>query len=192
VKEASTITAEIVQAARHGDEAAWAQIYQALQHKVRAVVSSILKFHSFLIDDCTQVVWLKVFRALSTFRGQSNLVTWVCRIARNEALKMRRDSGREERHLIHIDERTTSEELVATESRVGGQVEKVMIAKIDSKPLADALKRLPKDQGKIIRMHLGGLSHAAIGEKMGLNAACTRQKYSRGIRRLRLHFAEAA
>jgi RNA polymerase sigma-70 factor (ECF subfamily) len=37
-------------------------------------------------DDIVQEVFIKIFRALEGFRGDSRLSTWIYRIARNEAL----------------------------------------------------------------------------------------------------------
>ena len=41
-------------------------------------------------SDAVQEVFLKVFRNIEAFRGQSSLKTWVYRIALNEAYNQRR------------------------------------------------------------------------------------------------------
>ena len=46
-------------------------------------------------DDLMQEVFLKVWKALPTFRGDSQLYTWLYRIATNEALNfLRKDNGK--------------------------------------------------------------------------------------------------
>jgi RNA polymerase sigma-70 factor (ECF subfamily) len=52
-------------------------------------------------EDVVQDVFIKVFRALPEFRGESKLSTWIYRIARNEAL-----NAREKRraHFIPIED----------------------------------------------------------------------------------------
>ena len=49
------------------------------------------------VEDVTQEIFIKVYRKLSTFRGEARLSTWIYRIARNEAInaakKARLDTG---------------------------------------------------------------------------------------------------
>ena len=45
-------------------------------------------------EDAVQEAYLQAFRALSTFRGESKLSTWLVRITANEALRRRRRNAR--------------------------------------------------------------------------------------------------
>ena len=49
-------------------------------------------------EDLTQEVFVKINRALGTFRGESKLSTWVYRIATNTALDRLRDQARHGGH----------------------------------------------------------------------------------------------
>lgn len=54
--------------------------------------------------DVTQEVFLKVFRSIDHFRGQSTLKTWIYRIAVNEAYNHRRWFSRHRRQEVGLDE----------------------------------------------------------------------------------------
>ncbi|MCD6044509.1 MAG: rpoE, partial [Burkholderiales bacterium] len=45
-------------------------------------------------EDAVQEAYLRAYRALGTFRGESKLSTWLVRIAANEALARRRRNAR--------------------------------------------------------------------------------------------------
>ncbi|MBQ4184211.1 MAG: RNA polymerase sigma factor [Bacteroidales bacterium] len=56
-------------------------------------------------DDLVQEVFLKIWRALPSFREESGLYTWVYRIATNEALNyLRREKLRSALHFGSVDE----------------------------------------------------------------------------------------
>src|SRR5260221_661647 len=54
-------------------------------------------------SDVVQEVFLKVFRSIDHFRGQSTLKTWVYRIAINEAYNHRRWFSRHRRQEVGLD-----------------------------------------------------------------------------------------
>lgn len=72
----------LVERAGGGDEAAIAEIIQAHQTGVFRLVARMVGDAS-LAEDLTQDVFLKAFRNLKTFRGESKLSTWLYRIAIN-------------------------------------------------------------------------------------------------------------
>jgi RNA polymerase sigma-70 factor, ECF subfamily len=54
--------------------------------------------------DVVQEVFLKVFRSIDNFRGQSTLKTWIYRIAVNEAYNQRRWFSRHRRREVGLDD----------------------------------------------------------------------------------------
>src|SRR6266508_4637335 len=52
-------------------------------------------------EDVAQDVLLQVVRKLGTFRGESNLATWLHRVTVNAALALRRKRARREEHESH-------------------------------------------------------------------------------------------
>ncbi len=61
-------------------------------------------------DDLTQEVFVRVSRALPTFRGESQLSTWIYRVATNAAIdKMRTASFRQDAQQDSMDDATETE-----------------------------------------------------------------------------------
>jgi len=80
---------ELVVAAQGGDLAAFKEIYDRFRDRVYN-----LAYYSFgeslAAEDLLQIVFMKVHRALPTFRFESSLATWIYRIALNECLNQNR------------------------------------------------------------------------------------------------------
>ena len=77
--------AALVAAAKLGDSGAMRALYDRHAPRVYAVVRRIAPEES-LADDWAQETWVRAFRGLSTFRGDSAFGTWLLRIAINSAL----------------------------------------------------------------------------------------------------------
>ena len=72
-----------------GDEAACAELVAAHQRMVYGLAFNILGNRDDALD-LSQDVFLRVFRTLSSFRGQSALRTWIYRIVVNQARNRQR------------------------------------------------------------------------------------------------------
>lgn len=78
---------------RSGEEAAYEALILRFEQPVFAVVSRLLEDPADA-PDVVQEVFLKVFRNIANFRGDSSLKTWIYRIAVNEARNQQRWFGR--------------------------------------------------------------------------------------------------
>jgi RNA polymerase sigma-70 factor, ECF subfamily len=86
----------LLEGLRSGSEAAYEALLEKFQSPVYHLVQRLIDDPNEA-GDVTQDVFLKVFRNVSSFRGQSSLKTWVYRIAVNEAHNRRRWFGRHKR-----------------------------------------------------------------------------------------------
>ena len=64
-----------------GDRAAFAQLVQAHQGYLRRLLARLCGGDTARADDLAQEAFMKAWRALPTFRGESRLRTWLTRIA---------------------------------------------------------------------------------------------------------------
>lgn len=80
-------------ALRAGEEAAYEALILRFEQPVFGVVSRLLE-DAADAPDVVQEVFLKVFRNIASFRGDSTLKTWIYRIAVNEARNQQRWFGR--------------------------------------------------------------------------------------------------
>jgi RNA polymerase sigma-70 factor (ECF subfamily) len=74
----------LVQKAQKGDSRAFDLLVLKYQHKVASVVSRLVS-EPDAIEDIVQEAFIKAYRALPGFRGDSAFFTWIYRIATNTA-----------------------------------------------------------------------------------------------------------
>lgn len=92
----------LVEGLRAGDEAAYETLLDRFQQPVYSLVQRLIEDQSEA-SDVTQEVFLKVFRNVTRFRGQSSLKTWIYRIAVNEAHNRRRWFGRHRKPEVGLE-----------------------------------------------------------------------------------------
>ena len=64
-------------------------------------------------QDATQETFVRMFRSLEQFRGDSSLRTWLYRIATNEALRL---IGKRRHETVSLDSVTTGVEIIAADN----------------------------------------------------------------------------
>ena len=74
----------LVERVQNGDKRAFDLLVKKYQHRVIAVVSRFVRDPDEAMD-VTQDAFLKAYRALANFRGESAFYTWIYRIAVNTA-----------------------------------------------------------------------------------------------------------
>jgi RNA polymerase sigma-70 factor (ECF subfamily) len=89
---------------RAGEEAAYELLIDRFERPVFNLVSRLTD-DSADVPDVVQEVFLKVFRNVGSFRGDSLLKTWVYRIAVNESRNHRRWFGRHKKQELAIEPR---------------------------------------------------------------------------------------
>lgn len=94
--------ARLVEGLKAGEESAYETLIQRFQQPVYSLVLRLIDDSSEAGDVC-QDVFLKVFRNIGSFRGQSSLKTWIYRITVNEAHNRRRWFGRHRRAEVELE-----------------------------------------------------------------------------------------
>ncbi|WP_163936741.1 RNA polymerase sigma factor RpoE [Paraferrimonas sp. SM1919] len=83
----------LVQRVQAGDKNAFNFLVQKYQHKVASLVSRYVKANGD-VPDVVQEAFIKAYRALPGFRGESAFYTWLYRIAVNTAKNYLTSQGR--------------------------------------------------------------------------------------------------
>jgi len=94
---------ELVRAAQAGDLPAFEQLYRSAVGLVYAICLRMAG-SAALAEELTQDVFVRAWRKLPTFRGESAFATWLTRLAVNVVLTERRDRGRREARLAFSDD----------------------------------------------------------------------------------------
>jgi len=83
-------------AAQQGDRDAFKELYERYRDRVYNII-----FYSMgdelTAEDVLQIVFVKIYRGLPSFRFEASLATWIYRIALNECLNQQR--GRQAQHI---------------------------------------------------------------------------------------------
>src|SRR5438876_1632473 len=182
--------ATLVQRCAEGEEAACAELVAEHQRMVIQLAMNLLGDRDEALD-LSQEVFLRVFRTIHRFRGQSTLRTWIYRIAVNQARNRHRFWRRRHRadqvsldqHLAdHGDLRSTAE---STPDRLLAQKEL-------AERLQQALDHLPFDQRTaIVLREVDGLSYEEIAYSLGVAVGTVKSRLTRARQALRLELREA-
>jgi RNA polymerase sigma-70 factor (ECF subfamily) len=131
--------AEAIRLAREGDAAGFERLYQLHCLKVYTLCVRILE-NLAEAEDLTQETFLKVFRRIQTFRGESAFSTWLHRVTVNVMLMHIRKKTVAQTPLEEITERT--EETRAHCPELGGP-DLYLNGTIDRLALERAIDQLP-------------------------------------------------
>src|SRR5205814_5589892 len=90
------VTVELltIRQAIEGDEAALRALWTRHAPHIDLVVRRLVGHDQDLAADIAQEVWIQIFRALPSYRGDSQVVTWAHRIAVNRTLNALRKTRR--------------------------------------------------------------------------------------------------
>ena len=75
---------QLVERVKRGDQRAYDMLVLKYQHKIFGLISRYVK-DSDEVQDVAQEAFIKAYRALPKFRGESAFYTWLYRIAINTA-----------------------------------------------------------------------------------------------------------
>ena len=93
----------LIRRATGGDERAMRQLWQTYAPRIDAIVRR-LAGDPDIAADIAQEVWIQIFKALPTYRGDARFSTWAHRIAVNRTLNALRSTRRLQAAEVEIQE----------------------------------------------------------------------------------------
>ncbi len=156
---------ELVVRVQKGDKRAFDLLVLKYQHKVVNLISRYIRDHSEVYD-VAQEAFIKAYRALPQFRGDSAFYTWMYRIAINTAKNYLVSQGRK---LPSIDIDAQDAEQFAGESGLkdNDTPERIALKDEIETTVLKAIEDLPEDLRTAITLReLEGLSYEEIAETM--------------------------
>jgi RNA polymerase sigma-70 factor (ECF subfamily) len=165
-----SMDAALLSAARSGDETAFLALYQRHSGRVRRLVERWVSDPD-LVDDLCQESWLRAFRGLDRFRGESDFGSWLHTIARNVVTGLGRSTQRRA-------------ELMETWWRPRDRSDPPPVElRLE---LDRAVATLPPGMRQVLWMHdVEGWTHADIGELLGVAEGTSKSQLFRARARLR-------
>ena len=133
-------------------------------------------------NDVTQDVFIKAFRSIHRFKGNSAFFTWLYRIAVNTAISfIKKNRNRQYFSLENLQEEGVSGKLAELLSSSKHSRRDILLRELQEK-LNEALQKLSvKHRTAVVLFEIEGLSHKEIGQIL---------KCSEGTVRSRLHYAK--
>lgn len=173
---------ELVERARGGDDAAFAELVRRHHAAIRGLCLSMLDDASEA-DDAAQDAFLAAHKALARFRGQSAFGSWLYRIAANRCLDRLRRRGREK---LSSWDALAEEGGEAFEALLGTEPEAAL--SLEQKDLvARALARLSPEHRLILTLReVQGLDYQELTEALD----CSLDAVKARLRRARQNFED--
>ena len=167
-----------------GDEAACAELVAAHQRMVYGLAMNLLGDRDEALD-LSQEVFLRVFRTISKFRGESGLRTWIYRIAVNQARNRSRWWRRRHRSSqVSLDEHI--HQFGDPESKQDIMPDRLLASKETAVRIWQAMERLPFDQRTaLILREVDGLKYEEIAFTMDVAIGTVKSRLTRARQTLR-------
>src|SRR3982750_2049338 len=174
----------LIQRCAARDEDACGELVSEHQRMVYQLSLNLLNDHNEALD-LSQEVFLRVFRTIQNFRGQSSLRTWIYRIVINQARNRQRWWRRRHRsEQVSLDEHLQQcGELVAPEDM---PPDRLLASKETAAFIWQALERLPFDQRTaLILREIDGLRYEEIAFSLNIAVGTVKSRLTRARQALR-------
>ena len=173
----------VVERVLGGDTDAFEALVTAYQ---KQIYNLTLRYVSSPEDaaDLTQEAFLRAFRSLSSFRGDSRFSVWMYRLTTNICIDFLRSRGRGSASSLTVEnEDEEIEELDVPDERFEPQKE--LERRELRRAVREGLQTLSEDAREIVILReLEGLSYAEIGERLGLEAGTVKSRLFRARKAL--------
>ena len=171
---------------RRGDESAFEILIQDYEHPVFSLVSRLVD-DSADAEDVVQEVFLKVFRKVTSFRGESSLRTWIYRIAVNEARNQRRWLTRHKRKEVTLEPSPGETQGYSDWLQDAGRSPFDLTLDRETEALVEtALKEVnPAFRAALVLREIEGLSYEEVADILQISLGTVKSKILRGREALR-------
>ncbi|HXF44831.1 MAG TPA: RNA polymerase sigma factor RpoE [Burkholderiaceae bacterium] len=169
----------LVERIQRGDKRAFELLVAKYQRKIFRLLSRLIRDPAE-IEDVAQEAFIKAYRALPSFRGESAFYTWLYRIAINTAKNYLVAQGRRAPTTTEteFDEAESFEE--GEQLRDVATPEAVLLSKQVAAAVNRAIEKLPEDlRTAIVLRELEGLSYEEIAESMNCPIGTVRSRIFR-------------
>ena len=169
---------ELVRKSQLGDKAAFEQLVIRHQDLVFSLAYK-LTGNREMANDVAQEAFIRAWKAIGKFRGDSTFSTWIYRITVNTAWTLRKKAKKH--NTLNIDD--TYEPIVIDEKK---DPELVAINSDLSSVLINALDKIPIEQRIIVELkNIEGRSHKEIADYLDISVTAAKVRLHRAHQKLR-------
>ncbi len=167
----------LVAKVQRGDKRSFDLLVLKYQHKVMALVRRFVRDQTEA-EDVAQEAFIKAYRAINSFRGESAFYTWLYRIAVNTAknsLEARKRRPRADMDIDDVEDYGFSEHLKTEENP-----ESLLAAEDMQRIVSEVLAALPEELRRALMLReFDGLAYEEIAELMGCPIGTVRSRIFR-------------
>jgi RNA polymerase sigma-70 factor (ECF subfamily) len=181
---------DLIESARQGDREAFCLLTRRFERRVYSLALFYTRNPSDA-EDLAQEVWLKVYRHLQGFRGESSFYTWLRQITVNTFLNHRRASMRhaggeaQRLRLVELESIDYEDALRLAQSR---DLEDDLQQKMMVERVSAALSELTPQQRLIfILKHDEGMTYEEISAALNCSTGTIKKSLFRAVQKLRQH-----
>ncbi|MBE8168186.1 MAG: RNA polymerase sigma factor RpoE [Shewanella sp.] len=169
---------QIIERVQHGDKQAYNLLVQKYQNKVMSLISRYVRNQAD-VADVAQEAFIKAYRALPNFRGESAFYTWLYRIAVNTAKNYLVSQGRKApANDIDVEEAEYYDGSDALKEFASP--ERLLLSGEIKKAIFDTLDTLPEELRMALTLReLEGMSYEDISQIMECPVGTVRSRIFR-------------
>ncbi len=173
------IDQQLVERVQRGDKRAFELLVTKYQRKIFRLLSRLIRDPAE-IEDVAQEAFIKAYRALPNFRGESAFYTWLYRIAINTAKNHLVAQGRRAPTSTETEVEDAENFDDADALRDVNTPDAVMLSRQVGEAVNRAIEKLPEDlRTAIVLREIEGLSYEEIAESMGCPIGTVRSRIFR-------------
>ena len=173
------IDQQLVARAQGGDQKAFDVLVQKYQRKLSRLLSRYIR-DAAEVEDVAQEAFIKAYRALPAFRGDSAFYTWLYRIGINTAKNYLVAQGRRAPTSTEFDSEEAETFEDGDQLRDINTPESVLQSKQIGETVSAAMDALPEElRTAIVLREIEGLSYEEISEKMNCPIGTVRSRIFR-------------
>lgn len=168
----------LVERVQNGDRRAFDLLVRKYQHKVIGLISRYVNNYAEC-EDVAQEAFVRAWRAIGSFRGDSQFYTWMYKIAVNTA----------KNHLVAMGRRPPMDDIAAEDAvfltgaermQEGATPERELLRQEIERTVFDTVQALPEELRTAITLReVDGLSYEEIAEAMGCPIGTVRSRIFR-------------
>lgn len=169
----------LVERVQRGDKRAFELLVSKYQRKINRLVSRLVRDPAE-VEDVTQEAFIKAYRALAQFRGESAFYTWLYRIAINTAKNYLASQGRRAPTSTENDAEEAETFEHADQLRDINSPESLLMSKQVGQAVSKAVDALPEELRTAIQLReIEGMSYEEIADVMNCPIGTVRSRIFR-------------
>ena len=173
------IDQQLVERVQRGDKQAFGLLVTKYQRKLQRLLSRLIR-DSAEVEDVAQETFIKAYRALGSFRGDSAFYTWLYRIGINTAKNYLVAKGRRAPTSTEFDANDAESFEDADQLRDINTPERLLQSKQIGQTVNAAMEALPEElRNAIVLREIEGLSYEEIAEEMNCPIGTVRSRIFR-------------